>query len=63
MVRLVPTVVFSILSVGLSSVPRPERDGKGLRRGLSDDEYDVFVIEPQSPEPAEVDYPSAWREA
>jgi hypothetical protein len=34
-----------------------------LRRGFSDDEYDVFVIEPQSPEPEEVDYPSAWYEA
>jgi hypothetical protein len=34
-----------------------------LRRGLSDDEYDVFCIEPQSPEPEEVDYPSAWYDA
>jgi hypothetical protein len=34
-----------------------------LQRGISDDEYDVFVIRPQSPEPAEVDYPSAWYEA
>jgi hypothetical protein len=34
-----------------------------LRRGLSDDEYDVFVIAPQSPEPEEVDYPSAWYES
>jgi hypothetical protein len=31
-----------------------------LRRGLSDDQYDVFVIRPQSPEPEEVEYPSAW---
>jgi hypothetical protein len=30
------------------------------RRGLKRDQYDVFVIEPQSPEPEEVDYPSAW---
>ena len=30
------------------------------RRGLETDQYDVFVIEPQSPEPEEVDYPSAW---
>jgi hypothetical protein len=30
------------------------------RRGLKSDQYDVFVIEPQSPEPEEVDYPSAW---
>lgn len=30
------------------------------QRGLSDEEYDVFIIEPQSPEPEEVDYPSAW---
>jgi hypothetical protein len=34
-----------------------------LKRGLSDDEYDVFIIEPQSPEAEEVDYPSAWYEA
>ncbi len=31
-----------------------------LRRGLKDDEYDLFVIRPQSPEPEEVDYPSSW---
>jgi hypothetical protein len=30
------------------------------RRGLKTDQYDVFVIEPQSQEPEEVDYPSAW---
>ena len=30
------------------------------RRGLETDQYDVFVIEPQSQEPEEVDYPSAW---
>jgi hypothetical protein len=30
------------------------------RRGLKTDEYDVFVIEPQSQELEEVDYPSAW---
>lgn len=34
-----------------------------LRRGFSDDEYDVFIIESQSSEPEEVEYPSAWREA
>ncbi len=34
-----------------------------LRRGLSDDEYDVFIIEPQSPEPEEVDDPSSWYES
>jgi hypothetical protein len=34
-----------------------------LKRGLSDDDYDVFIIEPQSPEAEEVDYPSAWYEA
>jgi len=34
-----------------------------LRRGLSDDEYDVFIVEPQSPEPEEVEYPSPWFEA
>jgi hypothetical protein len=33
-----------------------------LKRGLSDAEYDVFIIEPQSPEAEEVDYPSAWYE-
>jgi hypothetical protein len=31
------------------------------RRGLKDDEYDVFVIEPQSPEPEEVNFPSSWQ--
>jgi len=31
-----------------------------LRRGLERHEYDIFVIRPQSPEPEEVDYPSAW---
>ena len=31
-----------------------------LRRGLQPDQYDVFVIRPQSPEPEEVDYPSSW---
>jgi hypothetical protein len=31
-----------------------------LRRGLKDDEYDLFVIEPQSQEPEELDYPSSW---
>ncbi len=30
------------------------------RRGLEGDQYDVFVIEPQSQDPEEVDYPSAW---
>ena len=30
------------------------------RRGLDVEQYDVFVIEPQSQEPEEVDYPSAW---
>ncbi len=34
-----------------------------LKRGFSDDQYDVFVIEPQSPDAEQVDYPSAWREA
>jgi hypothetical protein len=34
-----------------------------IRRRLSDDEYDVFVIEPQSRDPEDVDYPSAWHEA
>jgi hypothetical protein len=33
-----------------------------LRRGLQSDRYDIFVIRPQSPEPEEVDYPSAWYE-
>ena len=31
------------------------------RRGLESKEYDVFVVEPQSREPEDVDYPSAWR--
>jgi hypothetical protein len=30
-----------------------------LRRGLTDDEYDVFVVEPQNSEPEEIQYPSA----
>jgi len=30
------------------------------RRDLETDQYDVFVIEPQSQEPEDVDYPSAW---
>jgi hypothetical protein len=33
-----------------------------VRRGLRSDEYDVFVVQPQSPEPEELDYPSAWSE-
>jgi len=31
-----------------------------LRRGLKRDEYDIIIIEPQSPEPEEIDYPSSW---
>ena len=38
----------------------PEVIRECLRRGLRPDQYDVFVIRPQSPEPEEVDYPSAW---
>jgi len=34
-----------------------------LDRGLKRDEYDILVIEPQSPEPEEIDYPSCWDEA
>jgi len=34
-----------------------------LRRGLERDEYDILIIEPQSPEPEEIDYPSSWYEA
>ena len=34
-----------------------------VRRGLKPDQYDIFVIRPQSPEPEEVDYPSAWYDA
>jgi hypothetical protein len=33
-----------------------------LRRGLQSDEYDIFVIRPQSQEPEAIDYPSAWSE-
>jgi hypothetical protein len=33
-----------------------------LRRGLKRDEYDILIIEPQSPEPEEIDYPSSWAE-
>lgn len=34
-----------------------------LRRGLRPDQYDIFVIRPQSSEPEEVDFPSAWYDA
>jgi hypothetical protein len=34
-----------------------------LRRGLKREEYDILIIEPQSAEPEEIDYPSAWYEA
>jgi hypothetical protein len=30
------------------------------RRGLADDQYDLFVIGPQSREIEKVDYPSSW---
>jgi hypothetical protein len=33
------------------------------RRGLKRDEYDILIIEPQSAEPEEIDYPSSWFEA
>ena len=31
------------------------------RRGIKDDEFDLFVIRPQGREPEEVTYPSSWR--
>jgi hypothetical protein len=31
------------------------------RRGLQDNEFDLFVIKPQGREPEEVTYPSSWR--
>jgi hypothetical protein len=31
------------------------------RRGIKDDEFDLFVITPQGREPEEVTYPSSWR--
>ena len=31
------------------------------RRGIKDDEFDLFVIRPQSREPEEVTHPSSWR--
>jgi hypothetical protein len=34
-----------------------------LRRGLKRDQYDIFVVRPQAPEPEEVDSPSAWYDA
>ena len=34
-----------------------------LRRGLKREEYDILIIEPQSAEPEEIDYPSSWYEA
>ena len=30
------------------------------RRGLNRDQYDILIIEPQSAEPDEIDYPSCW---
>jgi hypothetical protein len=30
------------------------------RRGIQDDEFDLFVIRPQDREPVEVTYPSSW---
>jgi hypothetical protein len=41
----------------------PEVLRECLHRGLRPDQYDVFVIRPQSPEPEEVDYRSAWYDA
>ena len=32
-----------------------------LRRALRADQYAIEVIEPKSPEPEEVDFPSSWR--
>jgi hypothetical protein len=34
-----------------------------LRRGLKREEYDILIIEPQSAEPEEIEYPSSWIEA
>jgi hypothetical protein len=34
-----------------------------LRRGLKREEHDILVIEPQTPEPEEIDDPSCWSEA
>jgi hypothetical protein len=34
-----------------------------VRRGLSEEEFDVFIIEPQTLEIEEVDFPSPWCEA
>ena len=34
-----------------------------VRRGLKREEYDILVIEPQTPEPEEIAYPSSWYEA
>lgn len=31
------------------------------RRGIKDEEFDLFVISPQSREPEEVTYPSSWQ--
>jgi hypothetical protein len=41
----------------------PEVIRECLRRGYRPDQYDIFVIRPQSPESEEVDYPSAWSDA
>lgn len=34
-----------------------------LRRGLKREEYDILIIEPQSSEPEELDYPACWNGA
>ena len=31
------------------------------RRGIKDDEFDLFVVRPQSREPEAVTYPTSWR--
>jgi hypothetical protein len=31
------------------------------RRGIKDDEFDLFVIRPQGRDPEDVTYPSSWR--
>jgi hypothetical protein len=35
--------------------------GEINRRGIRDDEFDLFVIRPQDRDPEEVTYPSSWR--
>jgi hypothetical protein len=45
------------------SVGRREADvlAEVMRRRILDEEFCTFIVEPQSPEPEQVDLPSSWR--